>query len=574
MLADARNLTGGAILNADLCIVGTGPAAMSVALSFDGSPFSVLMLEAGGAEREANDDDARPADDMQFGSMSGLANLRALGGNANLWNIQTRQSPRSVRLLPMSEADFEHRSWLADSGWPIQAADLRDYYRRAQAIFQLPDLGYTSDGWQEPWARVLPLASPDVCTAIFQFGRADLILDTHRRTLERSRNITVLHHATALEVLTDEGASHVTALRAASAPGATFEVRAKHFVLAMGGMGTAQLLLASDSVQPNGLGNAYDNVGRYFMDHPLLFGGEFFPTSPRLFDAMEFYDLRPIRGTPIMGHLQISNEALRREGHLNLSAMFFPRERNYEAHRQYSPRQRAGFEAADRVMGALRKKQLPLAADVWRALTAADGFAKRGRNGLLYPQTHLGRGGWSKLSRKAERFDHFDVFHQAEQAPHRDNRISLSGERNRFGARRIRVDWRWHDADIAATMKAQEVFARSLEEAGLGQFRITREEGRPVVIMESTSHYMGTTRMHDDPRQGVVDAQCRVHGVDNLFVASSSVFPTGGFANPTLTVVALSLRIADRIRTLQSLPDNVQTLERFANHPFTQTAAE
>jgi choline dehydrogenase-like flavoprotein len=473
-------------------------------------------------------------------------------------------------LLPLADADFEHRPWLADSGWPVRAADLAAYYRRAQAVFQLPELGYAAENWEEPWARQLPLASPDVRTGIFQFGRGDLFLDTHRRALECSRNITILHHATALEALTDESASHVTAIRAASMPGRTFQARAKHFVLAMGGMGSAQLLLASDGIQSGGLGNAFDNVGRYFMDHPLLYGGEFFPASPRLFEAMEFYDLRSIRGTPIMGHLQLSDEALGREGLLNLSAMFFPREANYEAHRRYSPRQRAGFEAANRLRHAGRNKVRPFAADVWRALKAVDGFAKRGRNGLLYPQAHLGRGGWSKLSRKAQRFAYFDVFHQAEQAPHRDNRITLSQERNRFGTRRLHVDWRWHDADVSATMNAQEVFARALEEAGLGQFRIKRQDGRPVVALSSTSHYMGTTRMHENPRHGVVDAQCRVHGIDNLFIASSSVFPTGGFANPTLTVVALALRVADRIRTLERLPDGVRVLQRLVQDPWSQ----
>lgn len=550
MISDARTLDQDAIIEADLCIVGAGPAALAVARQFEGASCSVVMLEAGGVEREADDSDDRPATDIRFGTVRGFTNTRSLGGSASQWNIQTDLSRSSVRLLPLADADLERKPWLADSGWPIKAADLADHYRRAQVLFGLPEIGFAPDHWEEPWARLLPVANPDVRTAVFQFASGDALVETHRRVLEASRNVTILHHATALEVLTNETAAHATAIKAASLPGRHLEVRARHFVLAAGGIGSTALLLSSDGVQPGGLGNAFDNVGRYFMDHPLLLGGEFLPASRRLFDAMAFYDLRSVRGTPVMGHLQLSDAALRRDPLLNLSAIFLPRERGYEAHRRLSVRQQVAFEAALRLRHALWQKRRPSATDAWRAVRGIDGIAKRGADRLFHPKSNLGHGGWSKLSRRTERFDRFEVLHQAEQAPHRDNRIALSREVNRFGTRRVHVDWRWHEEDMARTMRGQEVFARALGEAGLGEFRPAREDGRPVVLSSSTSHFMGTTRMHEDPLRGVVDAQCRVHGMDNLFVASSGVFPTGGFANPTLTIVALALRLGDRIANL------------------------
>jgi choline dehydrogenase-like flavoprotein len=512
------------------------------------------MLEAGGSGRTANEDDALPETGMQFGNVPCLTNHRSFGGNANLWNIRSDRGWRSVRLLPLSTVDFEERPWLADSGWPIWIDDLADYYRRAQVTFQLSTHGFTAEEWEEPWARALPLDDADVSTGVYQFGTGHTFLDTYRQKLESSENIKVLYNATTLEVLTNENASHASALRVASLPDRTFHVRANHFVLAAGGLVSAQLLLASDATQPDGLGNAYGNVGRYFMDHPLIFGGEFLPASPRLFDAMAFYDLRSVQGTPIMGYLQLSDRAVRREELLNLSAIFLPRERNYQSHRLLSTRQDVGFNAALRLRHALRHRERFAAKDAWLALKGLDGVAKRGFDRLVHPKSNLGHGGWSAQPHNARRFDRFEVLHQAEQAPHRDNRVSLSRERNRFGARRLHVDWRWHEEDLASVRRGQEVFARALARAGLGQFQIARgTSGEPVMLSASTSHYMGTTRMHADPRRGVVDPECRVHGVDNLFVASSSVFPTGGFANPTLTVVALALRIADRIRWLQGL---------------------
>ena len=137
------------------------------------------------------------------------------------------------------------------------------------------------------------------------------------------------------------------------------------------------------------------------------------------------------------------------------------------------------------------------------------------------------------------------MLHQVEQPPRYDNRVRLGQERDDLGNRLIEIQWRWHDQDIALVHRSQDIVARELARSGLGTFHIRR----PMEIKTtSTTHFLGTTRMHDDPRSGVVDREGRVHGVENLYVTGSSVFPSGGYANPTLTIVALSLRLAERIR--------------------------
>lgn len=141
----------------------------------------------------------------------------------------------------------------------------------------------------------------------------------------------------------------------------------------------------------------------------------------------------------------------------------------------------------------------------------------------------------------------FHVLQIAEQFPHRDNRVYLSQEKDRFGVRRVAIDWTWHDEDIAATVRSQKAFADMFASAGIGRYDIKSDNGVPSLVSSSTCHYMGTVRMSDDPRKGVVDANCRVHGIDNLYVATSGVMPTGGYANPTLLAVAFGLRVADRI---------------------------
>jgi choline dehydrogenase-like flavoprotein len=143
----------------------------------------------------------------------------------------------------------------------------------------------------------------------------------------------------------------------------------------------------------------------------------------------------------------------------------------------------------------------------------------------------------------------FDVYHQTEQVPDPENRVLLSDERDELGLRKVRLQWRWSERDRLGIMAAQRIYAQAFKQSGIGNFLISQVDGEPELLIASTNHHIGTTRMHPDPRQGVVDSECRVHGVANLFVASCSVFPTSGYANPTLTIVALALRLADHLKT-------------------------
>jgi choline dehydrogenase-like flavoprotein len=410
-------------------------------------------------------------------------------------------------------------------------------------------VGYEGTEWEEPGFRRLELPEERVRTRVYQFGDGSMFTDVHRRTLERSSTVTVYQHATALALESEEGeGSRVASLRVGSAPGRGFRVGARQVVLACGGLATTQLLLSSVENGSLRMGRAEKNLGRYFMDHPLLYGGEVVPTSPAVLDAMGMYDLRDVRGTPVMGHLQLADELLRTEPVLNLSAVFFPRSSGDERER-LSSRQQAGVDAALRIRRLPASRARPQVADVRRALIGFDGVVRRAAHSTLRPTSHLSRGGWSSESPRARRrYDRFEVIHQAEQAPHYENRVQLGDARDAFGTRRVTVDWRWHDEDVAGTMRAQEVFATELERAGVGRFEIARAEGRPVVQTPSTGHFMGLTRMSRDPSDGVVDADCRVHESENLYVASGSVIPTGGFANPTLTIVALALRVAEHLQ--------------------------
>ncbi|HEY9819032.1 MAG TPA: GMC family oxidoreductase, partial [Candidatus Obscuribacterales bacterium] len=163
--------------------------------------------------------------------------------------------------------------------------------------------------------------------------------------------------------------------------------------------------------------------------------------------------------------------------------------------------------------------------------------------------TGLARGGWSKDSTAHQWFHSFDVLFVLEQEPDFSNRIILSSEHDQLGRLKAELHWQMSDRMLQSVVRSQDLLARAIAQVGLGTLHLLRDlDNLPVFESMGSHHHMGTTRMHPNPRQGVVDENCRVHGIDNLYIASSAVFPTGGYANPTLTIVALALRLADQIK--------------------------
>ena len=547
MIVDARQLPDRAELVGQVCVVGAGPVGLAVVESLAAAGLDVVLLDSGGPEHDAQADDLGEPAEISFGTVTRLGHTRRLGGNSHAWQIRTGPTHRGVRLLPLAGVDLE--AWPGDpaSAWPIPAHELAAALVRAQEWFRLPagpaDLAAWLDAGDDP-ADLLDDGT--VRSAAFLFADGGALAARATPTLEASR-VRCYHHATALEVLTDDVGGRATGVRFATAPGREGTVRAATVVVASGGLGSTQLLLASDRVHPGGLGNRHDQLGRYFMDHLLLDGGRLWPAAPGDIARRAPFDLRVVGGVPVMGHLALTDAAVREQGLAGLSMLLFPRAQAHAHERALSARQQDGVYAAFAIREALLRRHRPERGAVGRALRGLDGVAARAVAGARHPRSSLGRGGWSLGD--TSHLTYFDVIHQAEQAPHADNRITLTDVRDPLGQRRVRVDWRWHEEDVAAVRRSQDAFAAALARAGWGRFEPALVDGRPVVDSSSSHHFMGTTRMSARPTEGVVDPGGAVHGVPNLYVASSSTFPRGGYANVTLTAVALGLRVADQVAT-------------------------
>ena len=543
MLADIRNLPDGTAVEFDLCVVGSGPVGLSLAREFSNSRLKVCVLESGGVELDAATQTLADGESEghRFIKLSRMRR-RQFGGLSNAWNVQVENYAQlGVRYAPFDPIDFEKRDWLPYSGWPISYDDLVPFYRRASEICGIGSFDYSADIWEEQLSKRFAFTGDEFETSMFKFGPSARFFRDGRETLETAPNITVYLHANVLEIETSANAREATSLRVGTLSGQRYLVKAKRFVLAAGAIENARLLLASNRVQKSGLGNGNDVVGRFFMDHSIIRTGLLFPNDPNVFDENALYDMRFLDNLTVMGRLTLSDKVRRREKLLGFTTLLYPRTR-----RQQSPAHLAVRELRQ----AARERRIPknTLGLLGKFLGNLDDFVldyyKHSiRKDHLFPS--LSRGGWSLNTENSERYEKFELVGQTEQSPDPANRIQLSQTRDCLGSNLPKLTIQWRDTDKDSIHRTHAILVREFAAIRLGRLELENIDNS---VGLSLHHNMGTTRMGEDPKQGVVDARCKVHGMANLYVAGGSVFPTGGYANPTLTMVAMALRLADNLK--------------------------
>jgi choline dehydrogenase-like flavoprotein len=521
MIRDFEQHSSGDIIQTDLCIIGGGAAGIAIASQFLGTPWRVLILESGGLRAEPETQALYEAEVVGLphtGSSEGR--FRTFGGSTTQWGGQ---------LLPLSPIDFQERDWVENSGWPLGLDELDPYYRRALDLMGVEGAPFDEARWESFRTKPPELARGkfEYCFSQWATLRNRNFAISFGKALRASTNVDVLLHANVVDLEPGPGPA-VRAAQIRTLSGKDGRVEARVFVVCCGGIETARLLLAARSFGPHGVGNDKDLVGRYFQDHLSWIVGKIVSTDRRRLQRI--FDPYYLKNCMVTCKIRPSDTYQRELRLLNALAQV-----------KFLVPPDSAFGELRKLVQSLQSKTLPKPS-LQMARNLASGITDVGR-------LALGR----VVMKRRPSMSHGEILLivDTEQVPNRESRVRLGTTCDALGVPKAVVDWRLAELDWQSLQRVATLLSSEFERLGLGTVvPDPHPEEKPGWRegMRDTYHHMGTTRMGLSPEQGVVDSHCKIYGIDNFYIGSCSVFPTSGGSNPTLTMLALCLRIADQIK--------------------------
>lgn len=524
---DARQLNSEACIETGVCIIGAGAAGISVASQLIDEKIDVCLVESGDFKLDTETQELYRLNSVGYPLRDSFINrARYFGGSSNLW------AGRSMRLDPI---DFETRDWISDSGWPISHQALIPYYRRAESLLKLPEVAMDKLINRDTAESAL-FSGDTLQPKLITWAKTPLRFRTaFGKKLIASRNIQILLNANVTELVPDDTGVSIKSAEVRTLDGRQIRIKAQHYVLACGGIENPRLLLCSQKLSSAGLANSHDLVGRYFMEHPRAIHGRVQLTQP--------LSVSSLLGMPLPdGKVQLgvgfSDAVQQRDRLLN------------------------GYLGLEPEMSELTQRAYESSASVAKVIKTGSITATKPRLpsspslDLIYLLTpkevmpHFMYQCYAKLKllrQKLRKITTLTILNFIEQAPKKNSRVYLSSQRDRLGMQVPTLDWKVGEEEVATLVRMQQLLDQQLRLSGMGFVeKLTPNITQPRFT--DASHHMGTTRMSHDPKLGVVNSDSRAHGIDNLYVIGSSVFPTVGCGNPTLTIVALALRLADFLK--------------------------
>lgn len=530
MLIHGRSIGGPRKWQTDVLIIGSGPAGITLACELASKNKAVMLMEAGSERFEPAIQSHYQADNVSYPYPDPTkSRLRQLGGTSNHWANNTS---------PFSPADFEQRDWLGIPGWPISYKEIAPFYSEAAKYCGVGQEPYSAARWQgkhgipDPIKPNNPLIEMGIARAAIPPTR---FFDSNKATLIGHENITIVDHADFQNLLWSSGARR--------AEGAMFlisghacTVHAQTVVMCMGGLENARMLLIENARHNNEIGNQGDTVGRYFMDHPTLRAAHLFGINGALFEAFKGR-LGDDYTKFTLGFYQLTEHAVMSE---NVSNIRMPLEKSTR------------LEMSEGVSSLHSIKQILTGKS--SVSYAVQHLSQAALELDLIAQSALNKVSGPQIFKTADAFAGYQISLMMEQAPDRNNRIVLSSKKDEVGRPKLSLQWRVTESDKARLWRGLEVFASGIAFDGVGRVKILKHQASRLFAdqLGFGHHHMGATRMSDSPEHGVVDRNLKVHGTENLYVAGCSVFSTGSHVPPTLTIVALSIRLAQTLSLMRS----------------------
>ncbi|MDQ2940745.1 MAG: GMC family oxidoreductase [Chloroflexota bacterium] len=564
MFVDANQVAQGDSVETDLCIIGAGAAGITIARALGSEPIRITLLESGGLDFEIE------TQAFNAGESVGLpyfpldaARLRYFGGTTNHWGGTCR---------PLDDLDFTRRDGVPNTGWPIGRSDLEPYRESAAHICGLALDEWDVTAWLDksphealPFEkRVVTRVAQIVEPSLRSFGR------TYREVVKSLPSVTTYLNANVVDIVLDDSGTRAERVQVATLEGKRFSVTARCFVLAAGGIENPRLLLASRSQRPAGTGNGHDLVGRFFLEHPRFDGGVIRPLAESFHGG--FYQPHLVGESRILGYLGLDRALLEQEGLVDVQVRLTPEQPAFYERVKDSEDVDALRRLVNRIRKGSAKGDLAddlesLADDLtsWRRFMAPGTPLPAPRPELL---EYIANARPDEVEELLPEFfgdvavfaygkttngipaDAMQLSTRIDPVPNPDSRVTLSNERDALGMPRVQLDWRLSALDRSSVARTLEIVGMELGSAGLGRLKLLfdpKGDGWPDDL-DGGYHHCGTTRMSDDPTKGVVNRDCRLHDLPNLWIAGSSVFVTAGSGTPTMTVVALALRLADHLK--------------------------
>lgn len=529
----------------DVCIVGSGPIGMALALECEKLGCNVLVLESGRARADSEIADASYAtivDPRRHASMD-LAVCRALGGTSWMWG---------GRCVAFDDIDFLEREYVPDSKWPITHDDIKPWYVTSAEYLLCGDATFSS---APPYDL-----GPDVTIArLERWSRQPRLMLIHQERIARSERVTFCLDSTVIDLEFGDCDRSVTAVVVLT-HGGKLVVRARDVIIAAGGVETTRLLLAVQRKRPNYFGGVDGPLGRYYMGHISGKIASILFSDDKAIDDLDYH----IDDTGTFVRRRFTLTAAAQQAHALLNTAFWPDNPPFHDPSHRSAVISAVFLAlAAPIFGrqllpeAIRRahvgsKPYRIAAHVRNVVAGAP----RGVRDLAA----VLRDRFVSTPRKPgfivrNRGGRYALQYHAEQVPSADSRIVLGNEKDRFGLPRVKIDLRYTDKDVQSVIGSHRILDSALRASGTGrlEYWYPREKLADRVLEQASDgyHQVGTTRMGHDPTESVVDRNLKVHGTANLYIASTSVLPTTGQANSTFVGTALGLRLAHHLAMMR-----------------------
>jgi hypothetical protein len=511
-------------LSYDVCIVGGGVSGLVIANELAETGMKIALVESGGKEYHQQSQDLYNANKVDFPfPNTSYTRLRFLGGSSNHWQNNTS---------PLSPLDFKKREGITNSGWPIQYDELVPYYSRAELYCGVGNDGYSLERWLSASGMSDITASSSIIeTRIAKVPFSPTrFFEQYGNKLVHNTHVEVITFSNIVDIEFNENTQKVDRVTFKTLEGNQFLIAASTFIMCLGGIENARMLLHFNEKYSNKLGNQSNAVGRYLMEHPT-------PRAAHLIakktSELDLYLGFKEQQKTISGFCSLTDQTVEDNATINLRMPFLPQS-NYILS--------DGISSSHIISQALSNFELPEDASThaWNILSDIDMVIEG-----------IGRKRFDiRLFDHAAETGGYEIPMMMEQTPDKDNRIILSNKKDVLGLSKINIEYRITDIDKQRLWRSLDICGKEIAKLGFGRLKILKERSLRLWRdqLGFSAHHIGTTRMSSDPSNGVVNENSRVFGTNNFYLGGSSVFPTGGSVPPTLTIVALSIRLAEHIK--------------------------